>query len=215
MTDAGATDLVAVLLAVGVVPVVTLHDAGRAADVTRSLVDGGLPVVEITLRTAAGLEAIAAARATNPTAVVGAGTVTTASQALEAIDAGASFLVGPGLDTAVVEAARERGVTTVPGVATPTELMQAAALGIDLVKLFPAAVLGGTAMITALSAVWPEVRFLPTGGITAETAPDYLALPQVVAVGGSWMVPQAAVDAGDWHAITAAATAASSLGAAR
>lgn len=215
MTDAGATDLVAALRAVGVVPVVTLHDAGRAADVTRSLVDGGLHVVEITLRTAAGLEAIAAARTANPTAVVGAGTVTTASQAREAIDAGASFLVGPGLDTAVVETARQRGVPAIPGIATPTELMRAAALGIDLVKLFPAAVLGGPAMVQALSAVWPEVRFLPTGGITAESAPEYLALPHVVAVGGSWMVPQAAVDAGDWDAITAAATAARPLGAAR
>lgn len=187
-----------------VVPVVTIDDDRDSRHLTSALVDGGLPVVEITLRTRAAIDAIRHATEV-PAAVVGAGSVTSATAAEAAIDAGARFIVSPGLDDGVVATAQRRGVPVIPGIATATELMQAVNLGVGVVKLFPAEVVGGVALITALSAVWPDVRFMPTGGISAANAREYLAVQQVLAIGGSWMVPRAAVVSGDWASITVAA----------
>ncbi len=168
-------------------------------------------MVEITLRTSAGIDAIGRVSSTLPTAIVGAGSVVSVAQTIAAIDAGARFIVSPGLDEEVVNTAREHGVPVIPGIATATELLRATALGVDVVKLFPAEVVGGTDLIRALSAVWADVRFMPTGGISAANAGSYLALDQVLAVGGSWMVPRSAVAAHDWASITAAAAAAREL----
>jgi 2-dehydro-3-deoxyphosphogluconate aldolase/(4S)-4-hydroxy-2-oxoglutarate aldolase len=188
----------------GVVPVVTLDDARHADPLVDALAGGGLPVVEITLRTAAGLAALRRV-AHRGDVTVGAGTVTTGEQAERAVDAGARFVVSPGLDEDVVRVCLRRGVPVVPGVATPTELMRARRLGLTVVKLFPAGPLGGPAMVRALAALDPDVRFLPTGGVTRDSAPDYLALPCVLAVGGTWMAPAAAVSAGDWARVGALA----------
>lgn len=205
------TEVVAALRAARVVPVVTLHDAADGPPLARTLVDGGLPVVEFTLRTPQGLAALRAAAAGAPQALLGAGTVVTAEAADEAIDAGARFVVSPGLVEPVVAACRERGVLAVPGVATPTELLRALALGCTLVKLFPASLVGGPAMVKALAALGTGASFVPTGGITLDTARAYLALPEVVAVGGSWMVPADLLAARDWGAVRALAAGCAAL----
>jgi 2-dehydro-3-deoxyphosphogluconate aldolase/(4S)-4-hydroxy-2-oxoglutarate aldolase len=190
------------LRAARVVPVVTITDAASAVPMTAALVDGGLPAVEITLRTAAGLDALrAAVSAAVPGALVGAGTVTTAEACEAAIDAGARFVVSPGLVEAVVAVCARHGVLALPGIATPTELLRAITLGCRTVKLFPASVLGGPPMIRALAALGTGTGFVPTGGIGLDTAPAYLAIPDVVAVGGSWMVPADRLSAGDWPGI--------------
>jgi 2-dehydro-3-deoxyphosphogluconate aldolase/(4S)-4-hydroxy-2-oxoglutarate aldolase len=185
---------------VRVVPVVTVRDAADAVPLAEALVTGGLPVIEITLRTAAGLEAIRSAVGV-ARAVVGAGTVTTVEQAEAALDAGARFVVSPGLVEEVVEACRARGVLALPGIATPTEMLRAVALGCQAVKVFPAGPLGGPPLVRALAALNPELGFVPTGGIDIDSARDYLAIPQVVAVGGSWMVPGSVLAARDWAAV--------------
>lgn len=210
MTDE-AHSVVDAIGGVRVVPVVTIDDARNAPGLASALVDGGLPVVEITLRTPEAIEAIRRVTTDVPGAIAGAGTVTLAAAAADAIDAGARFIVSPGLDEGVITTAQDCGVPVIPGIATATELMRAMTLGVDVVKLFPAEVLGGVGMITALSAVWPDVRFMPTGGISPANAHEYLALPQVLAVGGSWMVRRHAVAAADWASITAAAAAAVEL----
>jgi 2-dehydro-3-deoxyphosphogluconate aldolase/(4S)-4-hydroxy-2-oxoglutarate aldolase len=209
-TAAGAIDAIA---RVRVVPVLTVGEPGDAVRLVQALVDGGLPVVEITLRTPTGLEAIRRAAVEVPAAVVGAGSVTSATLATEAIDAGVRFVVSPGLDDGVIATARSASIPVLPGIATATELLRAANAGLRAVKLFPAAQLGGPALIRAFAAVWPDVRFMPTGGITADSAPAYLALPEVLAVGGSWMVNAAAVDAHDWTSVSNDASAAAWLGA--
>jgi 2-dehydro-3-deoxyphosphogluconate aldolase/(4S)-4-hydroxy-2-oxoglutarate aldolase len=206
------TQVTQVIRDTGVLPVLTIHDAADAPALADALLRGGLTAMEITLRTPSALDAIERVRAAMPDAVVGAGSVTTASNVADAVAAGASFLVSPGLDSGVLEAARDRHVLAIPGIATATELLRAVELGVDLVKLFPAEVIGGPTLIEALSAVWPDVEFLPTGGITEHTATAYLALPQVLAVGGSWMAPHAVVTQRDWDAVTAAAAAARRLG---
>lgn len=195
-----------------ILPVITIDDADDAVPLVGTLVDAGLTTVEITLRTDAALEAIRRAATEVPGASVGAGTVTSAEDAVDAIDAGAIFLVSPGLSADVVVAARRRGVATIPGVATATELQQAVGLGCPVVKLFPAEVIGGPALVDALGAVWPDVRFVPTGGISASNAGPYLASPRVLAVGGSWMVPRAEIVERDWTSIRARASAAARLG---
>jgi 2-dehydro-3-deoxyphosphogluconate aldolase/(4S)-4-hydroxy-2-oxoglutarate aldolase len=168
-------------------------------------------VVEVTLRTDAGLASIAAIASDFPSTCVGAGSVTTADQAHAAADAGARFLVSPGLDDGVVMAARERGVRVIPGIATPTELMRALAHDLAVVKFFPAEPLGGLATLRALSSVWPHVHFVPTGGISAGNAADYLADPCVLAVGGSWVTPRQLVASQDWGQITTLAARARAL----
>lgn len=185
-----------------VVPVVVVDDAAQGVLVASALRDGGLPVAEVTFRTAGARAAIEAIAREVPDVLVGAGTVVTAAQVDEAVDAGARFLVSPGLSAAVVRRAQELGVPVVPGVATPSDVIAALDLGLDVVKLFPANVVGGPAAVKAFSAPFPGLRFVPTGGVSAANLLDYLALPAVLATGGSWMVDAALVRAGDTAEIT-------------
>ena len=187
------------LAAVGtqrVLPVITIEDARAAADLGRALSSAGARAVEVTFRSeaAAGtIEILAEAGF-----VVGAGTVRSVEQVDLASRSGASFAVSPGLDRAVVERCNEVGLAAMPGVATASELTEALSLGIRVVKLFPAEVLGGVALIRALSAPFPEARFVPTGGLNRDNAAAYLELPQVFAIGGSWMVAPALLAACEW-----------------
>lgn len=170
-----------------VVPVATIDDPRRAADVARALVDAGLPCLEIAFRHPAAAEALRAARGVEGL-LVGAGTVLAVEQAEAAAEAGADFAVAPGTNERVVARCRELGLPFFPGVATPTEIERARELGVGTVKVFPVAQLGGPAFLRAVSATYPDVAFLPTGGVTAENLADYLAVPSVVACGGSWLV---------------------------
>jgi 2-dehydro-3-deoxyphosphogluconate aldolase/(4S)-4-hydroxy-2-oxoglutarate aldolase len=184
-----------------VIPIVVIADAAKAADLGRALVEGGLKTVEVTLRTEAGLEAIATlARETD--LVVGAGTVLTAHQVDLAVDAGAQYILSPGLSEEVIRRCQERQVQAVPGVATATEIMRALELGVDLVKFFPAEQLGGPAGIRALAGPFPGVRFLPTGGVTVATLSAYLEEKGVIGAGMSWVAPSNLIAAGDWAEIT-------------
>lgn len=195
---------------VRLVPVVVLDDAADADPLAEALVDGGLGVAEVTFRTDAARDAIDAI-ASRGDVIVGAGTVLTPEQVDLAVDAGASFVVSPGLSPAVVERCRKRGVPTLPGAVTATEIQAALELGLTTLKFFPARSSGGPEAIAALAAPFPGVRFVPTGGIGVDDCLDYLALPSVVAVGGSWMVPKAMIRAGEFNRIrelTAAAVAA-------
>lgn len=211
MTPESSAALLASIAAVGVVPVVEIDDADAAAPLGEALVEAGLPLIEITLRTPAALAAIRAA-ASDSRLLVGAGTVVDADQVDAAAEAGARFVVSPGISAAVVERCRERGLLCLPGVATPTDIMTGIALGLDTLKLFPAGTIGGPAAVKALSGPFPQVRFVPTGGITAETARSYLDLPAVLAVGGSWMVPRAAIRDGDWDTVRRLAAEAVAIG---
>lgn len=183
------------------IPVVVLNDVARADGLAQALVAGGLPVAEVTLRTAAGLDSIRAMAARGDI-LVGAGTVTTADQVDRVVEAGARFIVSPGFSRAVVERAQHHGVTIVPGCVTPSEIMAALEMGITTVKFFPAGVYGGAKAIKALAAPFTGVQFVPTGGVSADNLGEYLSLGCVPAVGGSWMVPSATVDAGDFDQIT-------------
>ncbi|MEW1706284.1 bifunctional 4-hydroxy-2-oxoglutarate aldolase/2-dehydro-3-deoxy-phosphogluconate aldolase [Microbacterium sp. NPDC089190] len=193
-----------------IVPVVVLDDASFAPDLADALAAGGIPCAEITLRTPAALEAIRAIAGRSDFAV-GAGTVTTVAQVDAAVDAGATYLVSPGFDDAVAERAAARGVPLVPGIATATEIQRAVAAGLDHLKVFPAAAVGGPGALRAFAGPFPDVRFLPSGGVSAANAGEYLTLPSVFAVSGSWMVPSAALSARDAEtvrALSAEATAA-------
>jgi 2-dehydro-3-deoxyphosphogluconate aldolase / (4S)-4-hydroxy-2-oxoglutarate aldolase len=193
---------IAAIEAIGVVPVITIDDAAQAVDLAHALTAGGIPCAEITLRTEAGLAAIAAIAAALPDFQIGAGTVLTPSQVEETVDAGARFIVSPGFDDEVVDRARELGALPVPGVATASEVQRALRAGVDHLKLFPAGALGGRMMIDALAAPFPQVRFLPSGGVTALNAAQYLSSSAVFAVSGSWMASRAMIAAGDWDEIT-------------
>ena len=184
-----------ILAAAPVIPVLTLADAADAIAVAEALVAGGLPVIEVTLRTPAALDAIRAMRRV-PGAMVGAGTVLDPQQLEAAADAGAAFIVSPGLSDKVAEAAAARALPYLPGVATASEIMRARDLGFAHVKFFPAEAAGGIPALKALSAAFPGMLFCPTGGLTLESAQSWLDLPAVACVGGSWLVPAAqAVDA--------------------
>lgn len=185
-----------------VVPVVVLDDVARADDLGAALVAGGLPVAEVTFRTPNAVEVLRRL-AGNGELLAGAGTVLTAEQVDQAHDAGARFVVSPGLSAEVVHRCRALGLSVLPGVSTASEIMQALDLGVDLVKFFPAEYCGGLPAIRALAAAFPQLRFVPTGGITAGSAPAYLAHPAVAAVGGSWMVPAALLAAGRWDKVMA------------
>lgn len=188
-----------------VVPVVVIEDAEKAVPVARALVAGGLPVIEITLRTAAALDAISAVASEVPDAIVGAGTVLGVEQANSAVAAGARFIVSPGLHEPVVEAASKLGVPIVPGVSTATEAQRAWNLGLRELKFFPAGLSGGVPMLKAFAAVFGDLSFMPTGGVSAKNLHEYLQLPSVVACGGSWLTPAAAIEAGDYEQIRALA----------
>jgi 2-dehydro-3-deoxyphosphogluconate aldolase/(4S)-4-hydroxy-2-oxoglutarate aldolase len=205
-----ADDALALILRIRVVPVVVLNDAKDAAPLGAALQAGGLPLAEVTLRTAAALESLRI-MSSNPDIVAGAGTVITAAQVDSAVAAGARFIVSPGFSESVVERAREHAVPVIPGIATATELIQAVALGIDLVKFFPAIPLGGIPAIQALSSAFPGVRFVPTGGVSEQNASQFLAVDSVVAVGGSWMVPSRLISAGDFAGIQRLAREATEL----
>ena len=199
----------------GVIPVVTVDDPRHAGPLGRTLVAGGLACAEITFRTAAA-EAALSALAKDPSLLVGAGTIVSTDQADRAVAAGARFIVMPGFDARLVEHCRALGVAVFPGVATASDVMAAVGAGVDTVKLFPAALMGGTAMLTALAAPFPGVRFIPTGGVTAEAIAQYLSMPCVLAVGGSWIADRALLACGDFELIGArAADAVTRVSAAR
>lgn len=183
------------------VPVVVLNDTGHADGLADALVAGGLPVAEVTLRTDAGLGSIRT-MADRGDILVGAGTVTTVDQVDQVVDAGARFIVSPGFSRAVVDRALHHGVPIVPGCVTPSEIMAALEAGITTVKFFPAGVYGGAKAIKALAAPFTGVQFIPTGGVSADNLGDFLSLPYVPAVGGSWMVPVGSIDAGDFDDVT-------------
>ena len=183
-----------------VLPLVTLQDAGRAEALGETLKASGLPCVEITFRSAAAAAAIRAA-AKVPGLLIGAGTVITVDQAKQALDAGATFLVSPGIHPRVVSFCVERKIPVLPGVCTPTDIAAALDFGLSVLKFFPAEAFGGPKTLQALSAPYSMIRFVPTGGIDARNLPDYLKLPKVLACGGSWMVKQDWVDNGKFDEI--------------
>ena len=205
------TNLVETLFSYGVIPVVSLSKTEQAVPLAESLVAGGLPCAEITFRTAAAASAIAQIRQRVPEVLLGAGTVLTLEQLDAALDAGARFIVSPGTNPRLVEACLDRHIPVFPGVCTPTEIEAALALGVDLLKFFPAEAMGGVQMLRALSAPYRQVRFLPTGGVDARNLHDYLALPQVVACGGTWMVKPEWLEAGQFSTIETHAREAVSL----
>ncbi|WP_043831727.1 bifunctional 4-hydroxy-2-oxoglutarate aldolase/2-dehydro-3-deoxy-phosphogluconate aldolase [Muricoccus aerilatus] len=193
------------LRAARIVPVLTIRDAAQAVPLARALVAGGVRTLEVTLRTEAGAKAAEAIMAEVPDAIVGLGTVLARRDLLLAQRLGVPFAVSPGATPELLDAAAESGIPFVPGIATASELMAAAARGFTTVKLFPAAQIGGIGALKALGAPFPEARFCPTGGIGEDEMRDYLALPNVVAVGGSWLAPPAEIAAGEWGAIEARA----------
>lgn len=194
-----------------VMPVIVVNDAAVAVDLARALVAGGIRTLEITLRTKAALAAMRRIRDEVPDAIVGAGTVRTRAHLEAALDAGAQFGISPGLTPELAAAARASGVPFIPGVATPSEAMHAQDEGFNILKLFPAEAVGGIKLLKALAGPLPELRFCPTGGIDIHSAPNYLALPNVLCVGGSWLTPDDAIAAQDWARITALAREASAL----
>ena len=194
-----------------VIPVVIVENVAQAVPLARALAAGGLRAIEITLRTQAGLEAIRAIGAEVPEAVVGAGTVLTPQQMNDVIKAGARFIVSPGATPTMLDAAAGEGAGLLPGVSTATEAMLLIERGYKFAKFFPAEPAGGAAYLAAIASPLPQLMFCPTGGITLESAPRYLKLPNVICVGGSWMVGRSAIAAGDWSGITAAAKAAAGL----
>jgi len=185
-----------------ILPVVVLEDAAGAEPLAAALQAGGLSAIEVTFRTEAAAAAIAGISKYDSSMLVGAGTVLTAEQVDRAVEAGARFVVTPGFGPAVVKRCQELGVPVFPGVATATEIQMALDAGLSTVKFFPAQQLGGVAMLKALSAPFRSVRFIPTGGVNADNAASYLALPSVVAVGGTWMVAPDLLAAKDWAGVT-------------
>jgi len=194
-----------------VIPVIVLHDVAHAVPMAHALVAGGIRMLEVTLRTPQALACMEAIAREVPEAVVGAGTVRSQADAQAAINAGARFAVSPGYTSALGQACRALGLPLLPGVATGSEIMQAQADGYQQLKFFPALQAGGLAMLKAWSGPFFDVDFCPTGGLTPENAPQFLALPNVRCVGGSWLVPADALAAGDWARITALAAQAKGL----
>jgi len=185
-----------------VVPLVVPEDSESAIATTRALVAGGLSVIEVVLRTQAAMQCLEDIVRAVPEALVGAGTVLSERQAAEVAFAGAKFIVSPGLYAPVVEYAKSAGLPIFPGIATASEAQTAWNMGLRAVKFFPASLAGGPAMLKALGSVFKDLRFMPTGGVSAENLTEYLALPSVMACGGSWLTPKAAIEAGDYHVIT-------------
>ena len=194
-----------------VMPVMVINQLELAVPLARALVDGGLKVLEITLRTPVALEAIRRIKAEVPDAIVGAGTIINTQTLKQALDAGAEFIVSPGVTESLLDAALTSGVPILPGVVTPSEVMRLLEKGITAMKFFPAEAAGGIPMLKSIGAPLPQVSFCPTGGVNPKNAPDYLALSNVACVGGSWMAPADLVDAGNWAEITRRAAEATSL----
>ena len=200
-----------ILRASPVVPVLAIERLDQALPLAEALLSGGISTLEITLRTPVALEAIRCIRRAFPDAYVGAGTVTTPEALRQVAEAGASFAVSPGLTRPLIEAAASSAIPLLPGVMTPTEVMTAMDAGFRFLKLFPAEQAGGIPMLKALAGPFKELRFCPTGGIGPSSAPAYLAQPNVLCVGGSWLTPRALLEAGDWQAIQALAREAVAL----
>ena len=200
------------LLALGpVIPVIVLQRVEHAVPMARALVEGGVRVLEVTLRTPAALACIEAIARAVPEAIVGAGTLRTVADVRSARDAGCQFGVSPGYTLEIGAACREDQLPLLPGAATASEVMAANADGLTFLKFFPATAAGGVAMLKALAGPFPDVVFCPTGGITLETAPQFLALANVKVCGGSWLTPGDALDSGDWARVTRLAREASAL----
>jgi 2-dehydro-3-deoxyphosphogluconate aldolase / (4S)-4-hydroxy-2-oxoglutarate aldolase len=195
----------------GLVPVIKIDRPQDAVPLAEALMGAGLPVMEITFRTAAAREAIQRIARAVPAVVLGAGTVLTLEQAQEAVDAGARYIVSPGFHAGIVDWCVARGIPVTPGVATATEIMSALDKGLEILKFFPAEELGGVRMLKALAGPFSSVRFIPTGGITAGTLAEYLRLPNVLAVGGSWMVAPRLIAADDFSEIARLAAEAGSI----
>ena len=194
-----------------VIPVIVIDDFDAAVPMARALVEGGVRVLEVTLRTSVALRCMEAIAKAVPEAIVGAGTVRSLADARAAKDAGCLFAVSPGYTSSIGLACQNIGLPLLPGVATASEIMQANADGYRFLKFFPASAAGGIPMLKAFAGPFPDVMFCPTGGISAETAPQFLALPNVKVCGGSWLTPADAVAAKDWPRITALARAAGAL----
>lgn len=194
-----------------VIPVIAIEDPTHAVPLARALVSGGIRVLEVTLRTAHGLDAIRRIAHEVPEAILGVGTITRENEFEAASAAGAKFGVSPGLTRSLIHAAAENGLPLLPGVMTPSEVMLAREAGFHYLKLFPAVPAGGVGALKALAGPFPDVQFCPTGGITQETAHAFLECDNVVCVGGSWLTPRDAVREGNWDAITQLASHASGL----
>lgn len=201
----------AIMAAASVIPVLTVEDAASAAPLARALAAGGLRVVELTLRTPAALDALKAMQDAAPSLIVGMGTIRTPQDAADSARAGAAFLVSPGLTARLAGALLGTGLPALPGVATASEAMAAREAGFAALKFFPAEPAGGIAYLKALHGPLPDLVFCPTGGISEARAPDYLALPNVACVGGSWIATPAQITAGDWDGVTANARTAAAM----
>ncbi len=205
------SEVLSVMALAPVIPVLTVRNAEDGVDQARALVAGGLLAIEVTLRTPGALAAITAIRSAVPGAVVGAGTVLTPEQIAEACAAGARFLVSPGASPRLAQAAAAAPVPFLPGVATASEAITLMELGFRALKLFPAEAAGGVRLLASLAGPLPELRFCPTGGVDLAMAPAYLALPNVACVGGSWMLPKAALASGDYATVEKLARQAAAL----
>jgi 2-dehydro-3-deoxyphosphogluconate aldolase/(4S)-4-hydroxy-2-oxoglutarate aldolase len=203
--------LMGVLTAQPVMPVVAVDSASEAVSLARALAKGGLKAIEITLRTPAALDAIRAVASEVPETICGAGTVLNPKQFEQALDAGAKFVVSPGTTVELLDAAKGAPVPLLPGAATPSELMAMLEEGYSVLKFFPAEQLGGIAYLKALAPVFQSITFCPTGGVSMANVREYLALPNIVCVGGSWVAPKAAVAAGNFDEITRLAAEAAAL----
>ena len=201
-----AANITQTLETVPVVPLVQADDPAVAVKTSRALAAGGLTVAEVVFRTDRALECLKAVSEEVPEMIAGAGTVLSASQAEAAFDAGARFIVSPGLDDGVVAVAKERDAPVYPGILTPSELQHAFNLGLGVVKFFPASIAGGIPALKALSSVFRSMRFMPTGGISPDNLADYLSVPAVLACGGSWLTPADAIASNDYEKITTLAT---------
>ena len=204
-------NLLEIMRASPVIPVIAIDDIRHAVPMAQALVDGGIRVLEVTLRTRHGLAAIRAIAEQVPDAIVGVGTLTRAEDFAAARDAGAVFGVSPGLTTDLIQASRASGLPLLPGVMTPSEVMAAREAGFFQLKLFPAVPAGGVGMLNAIAGPLPDVLFCPTGGISQDTAPQFLACKNVACVGGSWLTPKELLAAGDWDGVLALAKAAAGL----
>ncbi|MCL2224300.1 MAG: bifunctional 4-hydroxy-2-oxoglutarate aldolase/2-dehydro-3-deoxy-phosphogluconate aldolase [Defluviitaleaceae bacterium] len=185
-----------------IVPVIVIEDAAKAVPLAKALCEGGLPCAEVTFRTAAAADAISEMVRAFPQMLVGAGTILSPQQADEAAKAGAKFMVSPGLNPLTVRHCTEKGIPMLPGVCTPSEVEQGLSLGLDVLKFFPAEAAGGVNMLKALSGPYRNINFVPTGGIGAANLREYLALKNVIACGGSWMVSGELIESGDFAKIT-------------
>lgn len=190
-----------------IIPVIVIHDLDDAIPLAKALVAGGIHMLEVTLRTEQGLQAISAIKEAVPEAIVGAGTVTTSKQLQQALNAGAEFIISPGISDSLCKQAVAYNVPYAPGIMTPSDIVTGLEYGIEMFKFFPADKAGGVPMLKALSGPFPNLTFCPTGGVSADNAGDYLALSNVVAIGGSWLCPQALIEAKDWEGITKLAQA--------